>query len=327
MGKGGGGGGSTKTTSTVYNSSLPLYAKPYYEKMMNRAQTASAMPYVPFQGERLAPFSVDTENYMQGVRSMEQPEGLGEAQGATNYGINAAYGMNYNPNSFQGGEFGGAEAQKYMNPYIQNVLDVQKSRALSAFGEQQADRNDAAIRANAFGGSGRAVRDAMARRDLNSQLQQMDAEGMFKAYDTASQLFERDRAARLQAEQMGEQSAQFGAEHGLEAIKTGLSGAQQLAGMSELEQKMFLDRLAAQKDVGTMQDQLAQRALDIGYEDFINQRDWGKQQISWLSSILHGVPISANSNVTQTAPAPGLGQQALGAGLGIYGLSQAQGND
>ena len=60
-----------------------------------------------------------------------------------------------------------------------------------------------------------------------------------------------------------------------------------------------------------------QQALDAAYQNFVNQRDYPKSQLNFYSGILHGVPVSANSDVQTTTPAPStLGQLA---GLGIAG--------
>jgi hypothetical protein len=41
-----------------------------------------------------------------------------------------------------------------------------------------------------------------------------------------------------------------------------------------------------------------QSKLDLAYNDFVNQSDYQKQQLNWLSGILHGVPVTADSRVT-----------------------------
>ena len=88
-------------------------------------------------------------------------------------------------------------ADRYMNPYLSNVLDRQQRRATDRFSEQQAQRNQQAIRAGAFGGSRQGVQDAVAQRELNESLQDIEAKGLSDAFTQAQQQFERDRAARF----------------------------------------------------------------------------------------------------------------------------------
>ena len=89
-------------------------------------------------------------------------------------------------------------ADRYMNPYLSNVLDRQQRRATDRFSEQQAQRNQQAIRAGAFGGSRQGVQDAVAQRELNESLQDIEAKGLSDAFTQAQQQFERDRSARFQ---------------------------------------------------------------------------------------------------------------------------------
>jgi hypothetical protein len=65
--------------------------------------------------------------------------------------------------------------------------------------------------------------------------------------------------------------------------------------------------------------------LTTQYNEFLNKRDYAKQQIGWESSILHGTPAASNSNVVTTTPGPNGLSQAVGlgiAGLGAYNASQ-----
>ena len=54
---GGGSGGGGPTQSTTYTSNLPEYARPYYERMMSRAEAESNQPYVRYRDDRLAGFA------------------------------------------------------------------------------------------------------------------------------------------------------------------------------------------------------------------------------------------------------------------------------
>ena len=65
-----------------------------------------------------------------------------------------------------------------------------------------------------------------------------------------------------------------------------------------------------------------QAGLDIGYQDFLEQRGWNWDQLGKLSNLLQGVPITANSTQTTQTPYNPV-QQALGAG--ITGLSLYRG--
>ena len=93
--------------------------------------------------------------------------------------------------------FDDRSAQKYMNPYLSNVLDRQQSRATDRFNEQRASRNQQAIKSGAFGGSRQAIADSVAQREMNQSLQDMEAKGLSDAFTQAQSQFQRDRDARF----------------------------------------------------------------------------------------------------------------------------------
>jgi len=93
--------------------------------------------------------------------------------------------------------FDDRSASRYMNPFLRNVLDRQQRRATDRFTEQQGQRNLQAIKAGAFGGSRQGVQDAIAQRELNESLQDIESKGLSDAFTQAQQQFERDRAARF----------------------------------------------------------------------------------------------------------------------------------
>lgn len=93
---GGGGGPSSTTTNT---SNLPEYARPYFERMMGRAEEESNQPYVGYNAQRLAGFAPDVQqgfDVTRGVAARGTPEAdqaVSIASGAIGAGmgdINAA---------------------------------------------------------------------------------------------------------------------------------------------------------------------------------------------------------------------------------------------
>jgi surface antigen len=110
----------------------------------------------------------------------------------------ALQGMGY-----QSQDFGSAQAQQYMSPYLQNVLDVQKNQAMLDFQRGQAGRDATAVGEGAFGGSRGAVQQGIANEALQRDMQRIQAEGQQKAFESAQQQFGADRDSRAQAEKMG----------------------------------------------------------------------------------------------------------------------------
>jgi hypothetical protein len=121
----------------------------------------------------------------RGVRAAEQGFGAGEqfARQATD------------PNA----------VQAYMSPYMQNVVDTQKQAALRDF--QIAERmRRSRMPSSAFGGSRAAILEAQAQRNLNTQLQGIQATGTQQAFQDA------------------QRQQQFGANLGLQGLQAGYGG-------------------------------------------------------------------------------------------------------
>lgn len=324
MGKGS--SAPSETTSTVTQSSLPAYAQPYYERLMGKAEEESNQPYTAYPGQRTADFSANQNAAFGGIQSLAQNgnptlDAAGNyIQGAGQLGLSAS---NYAPNQITSQNFTGADAQQYMNPYLNNVLDTLQSRTQQAYTEGQGARNTAAQTAGAFGGSRQAVGDSLAARDLNSQLGAQQAQELSNAYSNAQGMFTSDQARNLQAQTANETARQGAVGLGLQGANLGLQAGQSMADLGNSQQTSLLERLNALSGVGQQQQQLQQTQMDTAYQDFTNQRDYNRQNINWLSGILHGVPTAASSDVTQYSPAPNQLSQLLGTGVGALGLSQA----
>ena len=70
MSKGGGSSGVQQTESTVTQTNLPEYARPFYEEMLGRTVYESTRPYEAFPGQRLAEFNPFETTAMQGIAEM-----------------------------------------------------------------------------------------------------------------------------------------------------------------------------------------------------------------------------------------------------------------
>lgn len=121
------------------------------------------------------------------------------------------------------------------------------------------------------------------------------------------------------AQQLNEQSAQFGAGLGLQGLQTAMTGAQQLG---NLGQAQFGQKLAAtqlQNQLGGQQQQQTQNILNQQYQDFLNNQNQPYKQLGFMSDILRGSPLTqTGSSVYQQAPSmmsqiAGLGTAAIGA--------------
>jgi hypothetical protein len=381
----GGGSGGGHTTSTVTQSNLPEYAKPYYKSLMRKGEKQIQKPYQAYEGPRIAGFGTDTTTGLgmatdyagSDTPGFEQANQWAQGAGlaaldAANYNPNAIHSNYGGPTGYQAGTFGAdqvgpmgmwteANRDAYMSPYMDDVTAAAQRDAAHSYRIEEAMRSADAARTGQFGGSRHALMNQVARGDMQDRLSDIFVEGRQRAYENAQQQFERDRGidlasqranqnANLEALGMGEQSRQFGygtdeesrriagqmdlsaqeatenfrqqaARMGIDAGQLMNQSSSQLASIQQAQDAAMQQRIKAQLGVGQAEDDLRQQQLDLAYEDFINQRDYKRQNLQFMSSLLQGVPISANQNVTTTMqqntnPLQG----ALGAATGLQAL-------
>jgi hypothetical protein len=190
-------------------------------------------------GAQAAGLAPQAQAYGQGAADIGMG-GLGYGALGTGYGAQAAQaaqqgygaGANYaaqatNPNA----------TAAYMSPYMQNVVDYQKSQALRDFQIGQGMRQAGAVSKGAFGGSRQAIESAEAQRNLNSQLQGIEATGAQQAFQNAQGQQQFGANLGLQGLQAGYQGSGMGiqgAQTGLQGLGTAMQGQQ--AGLQGLQQ-------------------------------------------------------------------------------------------
>jgi len=305
---GGGGGGpapqAQPTQTTVQNTNIPEYAKPYVETMLGSAQqqvynydkdpvTGAMTPTTikPYQ-----PFSSDPNSYFAGFQPLQQnafkqigqlgtaPQ-LDTASGLAGLAGQRAMGANYQagqfdnqfqaPQNYQAGQFNaqqvnapglqqyqmgpaqqvgtqdytGSNVSQYMNPYMQNVVDIQQREAQRQGDIASTQRAGQAVRSGAFGGSRAGLMDAEAARNLALQKGDIQAQGQQAAFQNAQQQFNQQQQANLQA-QLANQGAgltvgqqNLGAQLGIQQLGAGQNLQAQLANQ---QQGMTAQQLAEQ---------------------------------------------------------------------------------
>jgi hypothetical protein len=307
------------TSQSVTQTSIPDYAKPYVEKMLGKTEALSETPYQTYDRDRIAGFTPMQQQAFQGAQGM-QTSGLsglgGQFAGAATLG---ALGTNYDPTQFQGGQFGQQDAQQYMSPYMQSVVDIQQREAQRQADIQGTQLAGQATKSGAFGGGRQAIMEAEAARNLATQKGDIQAQGLQSSYQQAQAQFNADQARRMQAQQLGEQSKQYGAGLGLQGLQTALQGAGQMGtlGGQQFAQGMDINKLQA--GYGGQQQQQQQNIMSQQYQDFLNQQNYPYKQLGFQSDMLRGLPLSqSSSRIYEQGPSAlsqvaGLGTAALGA--------------
>jgi len=320
-----GGNQQSPASSQTSISELPDWARGYAKDAL--AKTAaltdtSQNPYKVYGADRIAGFSPLQTQSQQSAANMQTSGATGfgtQLAGAAGLG---ALGARYDPTQFQADQFGGESAQQYMSPYMQNVVDIQQREAQrqgDIAGTQLASQ---ATKSGAFGGGRQAIMQAEAARNLATQKGDIQARGLQSSYEQAQNQFNADQARRMQAQQLSEQSKQYGAGYGMQGLQTALQGAGQLGtlGGQQFAQGMDINKL--QNAYGGQQQALQQQGLTQAYKDFQNQQNYPYKQLGFMSDMIRGLPLGQQSTRQLYEAEPG-GLQQLGAlGAGAYGLSK-----
>ena len=128
-------------------------------------------------------------------------------------------------------QFGQEQAQQYMSPYMQNVVETQKREATRDARRGQIVQDLGAARQGTYGGSRQLLAGLERERNLGTQLGDIQARGSQAAYENAQQQFERDRAAGLTTGQQNLSAAlqqqQLGVQTGTQMALANLSNEQQ----------------------------------------------------------------------------------------------------
>jgi hypothetical protein len=346
-GKGGGGGGGGPQTQTSYSTNLPEYAKPYYEELLkqtgkqvyttdDKGNVTGVKDFVPYTGERVAGFTPGQEAVQREVAGMTTPGGFataarglgtGEAMGygAGLTGLSQAFG--YSPTAISGGTFDPYAAAYYSSPYQEAVTDVAVREARRQGDIERSRGALGAIGRGTFGGARQALMQSEQDRNLAQNIGDIRAKGAQSGYENAQKMFEADQARRMQAAQLGQQAQQFqaglGKDIGLAGLQTGLEASAKTGALAATEQATDLERLKAQSASAGESQAMQQERLNQAYQQFMDQQNYKKAQMDYLSQILRGNAAALGTTQTQYAPAPSLASQLGGvglAGLGLYNI-------
>ena len=339
-------GGSSKPSVTNYNTSndMPAEYKPYFNNMMTRAEAQSLTPYQPYGGQRIADTNADvlaSRDMAREIAISGQP-GMQEAMDITRGGVAGADRYSA-ANPYQFTQFGydnpemfsNENISRYMSPYMQSVVDIEKRKANQEFQTANQKRAADAVFSGAFGGSRSGVQQAMAENDYLTRTGDIQAKGLQSAFDTAANLFEKDRAAKYQTDaaraaelervQSGQSAENLSRDRlGMEGLTFKSQQAQQLADLEEKARAGDMQAAALLETVGKAGMQDEQARFDMAYQDFLRQQEYPRQQLSDYSAILRGLPLAAvgttTGSTTATPAQPSGIQQLLGAGTSALGL-------
>jgi len=295
-----GGPSAQPTNTTQTTTTIPQYARPTVERMIGRSEALSKEGYKPYGGERVAEFTPLQQQSFEAAGKLGPAAQIG--QGTQFAGIAGLQGLGAGQQYAQQATSPGA-MNAYMSPYTQLALEPQmREAARRSAMEGQAQQAMAAQR-GAFGGSRTAIAEAERQRNLGQLQSDIYGKGMQTAFEQARQ------------------AQQFGADLGLRGAGLGLQAAGQLGQLGQTQFGQEEASMRAKGAAGAQQQARQQQILSQDYQDFLDEKNYEKQQLSFLSDILRGVPLSQSSYQTYQSPAS-FASQAAQLGAGAYGFSQ-----
>ena len=272
-------------SSTSQTMEIPAELKPYITDILGKSQAIqekrTAEGYRPYQGQALADFTPEQQRAMQGISGL-----VGTSQQYLDPAARLTAASAMTPTS--------GEVSQYMSPYMQQVVDIQQREArrqADVSGQQLAAQ---AVGAGGFGGSRQAILEAEARRNLNTQLGDIQARGLAGAYEDAQRRLTEQRQRQL-------------------------AGGAQFAQMAPTAVSTGLQELGALQQAGGMRQAQSQAALDISRQQFEAEKAFPEQTLQQYSSIIRGYAMDPNKSSTTYTPPPSTLQQI--AGLGTTALA------
>jgi len=321
------GGGGQPTQSTTVNTNVPEYARPYVENMLQSTQSqiynddmTGFRPYQPYStnpNDYVASFSPLQQQAQAGAANLTTPDQY--AAGSSLSGISGLGSLGIAGRAAGAGQQYGQMAtdpnsiSAYMSPYMQNVVDYQKSQAVRDYGIGQQSLRGQAARSGAFGGSRQAIQESEAQRALGSQLQGITAQGSQQAFQNA------------------QQAQQFGANLGLQGYGTALQGLGQANTAGGTLGQLGTQQLGAQSNIINLQSQAGaqqqaqeQQKINQSIQDYATAQQYPYMQLGIMNSMLRGLPLQSSTTQMYQAQ-PSTGQQLMGYGLGALGAYKAFG--
>jgi hypothetical protein len=319
--------GKAPPAVTTYGSStanIPQWMSDFNQGLVTRANQIAAEPYQAYGGPRVAGFTPDTQNAFnvtrQAANAYEGP--LAQALGLTESAVAPGQGglATASPYISQAAQnFGPGQVQQYMDPYVGNVIDRAKLEANRNYTENiMPGLNNKFTASGQYGSSAHEREANRAARDLTEGLDSQAAAQLSGAYTQAGNLFNADQARQLGV-------ASLAGTLGSQQQNAQLQAGQQMGALGQTAQQLGLTGAAALDTIGQEQQGQQQRNLDVGYQDFLNQTQYPRSTVDWMSSVIRGMPAPVSTQTTSTGPAnvyqPSPLSQLGAFGTGIAGLA------
>ena len=268
---------------------IPEYFKEIQERTLRRGETEFSKPYQAYTGQRVAQLN-PMEQAAANVYTNQILPQSGQLAGI-GQDIATAGAQTYDT----------ATAQAYANPYENQVVSGALKDLQEAYGQSQQSMNASAIGAGAFGGSRQGIQNVLGAERFIESAGDTSARLRQAGFESGANRFAQDRATQMSGlgSQLGAAQTQLGA---LGQASAGLAG------------------------FGSQARGIQQAGLAEQYRDFIEEREYGGNQVKQMIGALSGAPIrsygeerSGYTGIPVTGQSP-FGQ-ITGAAMAAYQIS------
>lgn len=314
------------TTYGVAAKDTPVWYSDYTQGLLSKANAIASSPYQTYLGPRVAGFS-PTQNIAYGMATtaadsyqpyMRNAQMYSNAAGSTT-GLAAA-----DPYFEQASQTLPQGIGNYMNPYTDSVVN-----RIGDLSKRQMSENiiptiqNQFIGGGSFGGSRSGEALSRGMRDLQESTMAQQTQALQQGYTQAAQLFGQDQTRLAQ---MGQSAGTLQAAD----LNRMLELAKTQGTLGGLEQQYGLTGAAAIESIGQQEQALAQRSLDLAYQDFERQRDDPYNRIAFMNAAVRGLALPERTTSVSTGPAnvyqPSVLSQLAAAGTGFLGAKKLFGS-
>lgn len=303
--------GNAPTAQATTTQAAELGQTPLAQAATTQAAQIGAAPTVDAaqmqgpQGVGYQNVSANTVNAPNLQNLQMQAAGNVNAPGMTADLMQAAQtGFNPNLNTFQMGpaqqvgtqDYTGANVGRYMDPYMQQVVGTQQREAKRQSDIMATQQGAQAAQAGAFGGSRQAIMEAERRRNLATQLGNIQATGSQAAFQNAQQQFNTQQQAALQAQLANQQAGlttgqqNLAAQLGVQQLGTQTGMQTALANLNNQQQAAVQNQAARLQASGMNATQAMQAAL-------ANQQNQQQANLQNLSAGLQTQGLQAQTGL------------------------------
>lgn len=306
-------GGSTKKETSSQNTTqqvqLPAWLTNAGQEVYQGAkQFSDANPVQAYTGQISPGLSA---NQQQASQTAQSSQGTGQHNLAIAQGLtSAAAGGTVAP--IDAGTFDKAQADKYTNPYVQNVQQrtLDEMRRQNLISDQSL--GDSVAGAGAYGGTRQSVLTAEKAKGDSLNMLDYLAQSNADAYGNAQSQFNTDRSARVGAETTNNANQQS-------ILDRLLAAGGQSAQIGVDKSNLASTDISNLARTGAVEQATQGDQLSSAYQEFLRNQNAPLDRYSQLMALLSGTPHDTTSTGTATGTSTtktsgGLLNALLGAG-------------